>query len=98
MDRIAPERYLASLRADAERVVSLADQDPGAQVPGCPGWTVGDVVEHLAHVWLRQSAAITAGHRVPPSDPGTSRGPGELLEDYLQRAWEQILATLDRPA
>lgn len=91
-------RYLDSIRGDAARLRSLAEQlDPATPVSGCPGWTVDDTVRHVADVYLRQAAAIAAGHRVPPGDPAGAATAGEGTAAYLDRGIAAILAAVDRP-
>jgi len=91
-------RYLDSIRGDAARLRSLAEQlNPATPVPGCPGWTVDDLIRHVADVYLRQSAAITAGRRVPPGDPAGAAAAGEETTAYLDRGITAIVAAVDRP-
>jgi len=72
---------LAELPADAY----------GAPVPACPGWTVHDVVAHLAVL----ADDVTAGRLTGPPDEtrtadqvarGRSRSVAELLEDWERTA------------
>ncbi len=43
--------FLAAIRRDSDRFYAVADTaDPGLAVPGCPDWTVADLVWHLAEV------------------------------------------------
>lgn len=40
--------FLAAIRQDSDRFYAVADgADPALPVPGCPGWTVADLVWHL---------------------------------------------------
>jgi uncharacterized protein (TIGR03083 family) len=53
-----------------------------ARIPGCPGWSVSDLVAHLGAVQLFWSAAVTAGPATYPPDEDTigARAPhGDLL-------------------
>ncbi len=50
------ELALRSIAADGAAFFDAAAQDPGAAVPGCPGWTVDKLVGHLGrvHTWAAQ--------------------------------------------
>ncbi|WP_164983815.1 maleylpyruvate isomerase family mycothiol-dependent enzyme [Cellulomonas endophytica] len=97
--RLEAARYLAALRADAARLRALALRaDPASPVPACPGWTVDDLLRHVADVHLRQAAAIAEGQRVPPGDPAGAAAPEESTVAHLDRAAARILAAVDRPA
>lgn len=53
-----------------------------AQVPGCPDWTVSDLIAHLGGVHLFWAAAVAAGpSETPPSDDavGDQQPHGDLL-------------------
>jgi hypothetical protein len=53
-----------------------------ARVPGCPDWSVRDLVAHLGEVQLFWSAAVAAGpaHKPPTEEQVGDREPrGELL-------------------
>ncbi|WP_175499539.1 maleylpyruvate isomerase family mycothiol-dependent enzyme [Cellulomonas marina] len=91
--------HLNALRQDVARLRALARElDPSAPVPGCPGWTVEDVVRHVADVYLRQSTAIAVGHRVPPGDAAGAPLPDEAALAHLDRGTGAILAAVDRPS
>ena len=65
---LTPARYLALLRSEGERMAVVADAGSlHAPVPGCPGWTAGDVLTHTADVYRRQAALIRLG-RSPTAD------------------------------
>lgn len=95
METIAPARHLESLQADMDCVRLLTPALGADPVPGCPGWGADDVVRHLAGVYLRQAAAIDAGHRVPPGDPVADALPGEPLLEHFDRACARILEAVD---
>jgi uncharacterized protein (TIGR03083 family) len=70
----------------AERfATALADADPGAAVPACPGWTVVDLVAHLGNVHTWAAAIVTSGGAV--QEP--VQQPGEVALD----AWYAARAT-----
>ena len=57
MDKTA---YLAALRLDTGRIAELARGDLSPSVPGCPGWSVGDLVLHLGGVYEWVIAVLTS--------------------------------------
>ncbi len=67
-------------RSDALRSAAVGNLD--ARVPGCPGWSVRDLVTHLGKVHLFWSAAVTAGPAAGPPDEDTI-GDREPLGDLL---------------
>ena len=42
------EEQLVSIRTTAAVLAGIDESDHAAQVPNCPGWTVGDVIRHVA--------------------------------------------------
>ena len=63
--------YLARLESSiAEVGALLAEADPGAVVPACPGWTVHDLTGHLVsgHRW--SAAIVLTGSRQAVPAPG----------------------------
>ncbi|MFC4107700.1 maleylpyruvate isomerase family mycothiol-dependent enzyme [Micromonospora zhanjiangensis] len=63
MDR---KRYLECLAADAARLRTVAATDLAAEVPSCPGWTMTDLVRHVAQVYLHKTECMRSG--VEPRD------------------------------
>lgn len=54
---------------------ALVNADPEASVPGCGGWSVRELAEHLVsvHVW---AAGKLLGEKLMPPDPSDSRSAG----------------------
>lgn len=78
----APEFFLARLEADSARIAEVARTGLTAPVPSCPGWTVRDVVDHVAHVYLHKVEAIRHNARPDPWPPDLSdREPLELYDE-----------------
>jgi uncharacterized protein (TIGR03083 family) len=76
----APLDHRSALSAQQLRFLALAGSvDPSAVVPGCPGWSVADLVAHLTGVH-RWAAAMT---RTPPGTPDDALPDGS---DPLPRA------------
>lgn len=74
--------YVRHLRSDGDRLRGVATQ-LSTPVPSCPGWTVSDLVAHVAAVYSHKTAAITSG--VHPEDgQWATEPPGgvELLAWY----------------
>jgi uncharacterized protein (TIGR03083 family) len=71
----------AALRAAA------ADAGPEARVPGCPDWSVRDLVAHLGEVQRFWAAVVSAGPADgPPADiPGDEAPASGAVEDLI--AW-----------
>jgi uncharacterized protein (TIGR03083 family) len=63
-------RYLECLAADAGRLRLVAEKDLGAAVPSCPGWSMTDLVRHVAVVYLHKVECMRHGqepeHWPPP--------------------------------
>jgi uncharacterized protein (TIGR03083 family) len=81
----------ATLRAAA------AEGDLAAQVPGCPDWTVSDLVAHLGEVQLFWAATVAAGPAdAPPAEDviGDREPHGDLLT-WSADATARLLAALD---
>ncbi len=73
---MTPETYLAHLRRDAERMAALAGGGLAADVPACPGWTVGEALVHTGEVYSHKVACM----RLPGGPQSTDdwdHGPGE---------------------
>jgi uncharacterized protein (TIGR03083 family) len=65
-------RYLEHLRADSARLGEVARGGLGAAVPNCPGWTVDDVVRHVAQVYLHKVEVLKLGALPDPWPPDFS--------------------------
>jgi uncharacterized protein (TIGR03083 family) len=86
-------RFLDCLAADYTRLHAVAGRDLAAPVPSCPGWTVTDLVRHVAEVYLHKSECIRLNDFPRPWPPDLSAEPPiELLE----RAYTTLVAEFDR--
>lgn len=75
------------------RIATLAERaDLGTPIPSCPGWTVGDLVFHLASVHRFWAAAVR--DRNPDARPNLD---GVDVEDAELLSWarEQTVALVD---
>jgi uncharacterized protein (TIGR03083 family) len=79
----------AALRA----AVSNAGLD--AQVPGCPDWSVRDLVEHLGEVHRFWAAAVAAGPADgPPDEDKIDRKPGDDLLAWSAASAAELIEAL----
>jgi uncharacterized protein (TIGR03083 family) len=71
---------LTSIESDARRIAEAFDVDPSIAVPSCPGWNLGDLVDHHAGVLQWAEATVRTG------SPGvqTEKPPAER---HARRAW-----------
>jgi uncharacterized protein (TIGR03083 family) len=75
---------------------AAAAAGPAARVPGCPDWSVEDLVAHLGAVQLFWAATVAAGPASePPSEDvvGDQEPEGELL-DWAADATAKLIAAL----
>jgi uncharacterized protein (TIGR03083 family) len=63
-------RYLQCLAADYGDLRDAASAaELTANVPSCPGWTVADLVRHVAQVYLHKVALMSTGEEPPEWPP-----------------------------
>ena len=100
MDTEGHLRALQREDARAAEAAELARDRHGwpAPVPGCPGWTLADLVWHLAEVqhfwtWVVRTAAASPGGYTAPARPADDDLPAFLRE--RSRELEQVLAAAD---
>jgi uncharacterized protein (TIGR03083 family) len=87
------QRYLQCLAADEQRLREVAARDLAAAVPSCPEWTVHDLVEHVALVYLHKVECMRSGAPAewpPQIEPGPpiallDRAYAALLDEFAQR-------------
>ncbi|MDY7085726.1 MAG: maleylpyruvate isomerase family mycothiol-dependent enzyme [Actinomycetota bacterium] len=86
--------WLAALRADSPALQdAVAQAGPEAAVPGCPGWTVADLVEHLTTLlhWIREIAPRGVTER--PGRPQTP--PRPEWDDALDGLRRELTGTIE---
>ncbi|MBA3525218.1 MAG: maleylpyruvate isomerase family mycothiol-dependent enzyme, partial [Geodermatophilaceae bacterium] len=77
-----PDRYLALVRIDADRLLDVAAGQLDAPVPSCPGWTMADLVEHVGRVYLHKIESIRQQRDPEPwPPPPHGREPIEWLAE-----------------
>ncbi len=67
--RLPTERYLELLDADVEAMIA-ASTDLTATVPGCPGWTVRDLLAHVIGVYRHKIVALDTDAAPPQREFG----------------------------
>lgn len=87
------ERYLELLRADAERLATVAAGNLGRDVPPCPGWTVRDVVVHTGQVYLHKVANMRTGRAAEfPPGPEDDSDPVAWFRAALAELTDELVA------
>jgi uncharacterized protein (TIGR03083 family) len=71
-------------RATDRFAAGLADADPAARVPACPGWAVADLVAHLGNVHAWAARVVETAERA--ETPDDVPDPGDLESWYRERA------------
>lgn len=77
------QEYRSSIATDAERIATLAEANPNALVPSCPGWDVARLAGHVGRVHRMTIGVLTnpidgfpdpSTMEKPPTDPVLSAG------------------------
>jgi uncharacterized protein (TIGR03083 family) len=96
------KRLLECLQADYTRLREVAaGADLTAKVPTCPEWTVADLVDHVAMVYLHKVQCMRLGHHPqpwPPTDVDHSDPVALLDRAYTALAAEFAARSPDAPA
>lgn len=92
--------YLDCLEHDYRRLREVAAGAWSSPVPSCPGWTMADLVRHVAEVYLHKTEIMRTGAAPEPWPPDLS---GEDPMVALDRAYAGLVAELtarkpDEPA
>lgn len=61
--------FVEHVRIDGERLVSVAGEASAAPIPSCPGWTMHDLVTHVARVYEHKIECTELGHEPDPWPP-----------------------------
>jgi uncharacterized protein (TIGR03083 family) len=83
-------RLMECLTADAERLGEVAAKDLDTPVPTCPGWSVADLVRHVAFVYLHKVECMRQGKAPEPWPPDEYREAKPLA--LFGAAWPQLRA------
>lgn len=84
-------RFLACLAADQQRLARVAAGNLAAPVPSCPGWTVHDLVNHVAEVYLHKVECMRLGHAPEDWPPAFDGDPLPRLDS----AYRALCAEFD---
>lgn len=82
--RLRPQQYFEIIDADTERLLEVAGRGLEAAVPSCPGWTVADVVSHVAMVY-EHKVRVMADNAFPDPWPPADFADRPALE-FLREA------------
>jgi uncharacterized protein (TIGR03083 family) len=89
------EFWLAALRAEGPVFGrTLAEADPQAPVPSCPGWTVADLIGHLVREYTWISGHVGRGVVTPPDDL-EPQGPHTATLAEYDAAFTDLLTRFD---
>jgi len=92
--RLADVRYLELLDADVAALLA-ASGDLAADVPGCPGWTVRDLLCHVVGVYRHKIVAIDTATQPAAADWGSladTDDPREVLATEYAALRERLTA------
>jgi uncharacterized protein (TIGR03083 family) len=86
------EVYLRKIRSDSDRLAEVGRLGGAADVPSCPGWTVADVLDHVAHVYLHKVELLRTGARPDPWPPPelADREPSELFDEATRTLLDEL--------
>jgi uncharacterized protein (TIGR03083 family) len=100
-------RLLECLADDYLRLRFVAANDLTAAVPSCPGWTVADLVRHVAEVYMHKATVMRLSDWPDPWPPAElagvepiallDRGYGELIEEFAHRGDTDPIRTWHEP-
>jgi uncharacterized protein (TIGR03083 family) len=63
------EGFVENVRLDGDRLANVAAGDLATPIPSCPGWTVRDLVAHIAQVYEHKIECTRLGHAPDPWPP-----------------------------
>jgi uncharacterized protein (TIGR03083 family) len=86
------QRFLECLEADYTRLREVAPDALDKPVPTCPGWTGGDLVRHVAEVYLHKTETMRQGRWPAPWPPELPGDPLHVLDDAYRRLVGELTA------
>jgi uncharacterized protein (TIGR03083 family) len=88
---VESSRFLECLADDYSRIRAIVPGHLGSPVPTCPGWTVADLVRHVAVVYLHKVTVLREGGQPevwPPAGVNDEEPVGLLERAYGELAGE----------
>lgn len=86
-----PDYFLACLRSDSALLAETARRGLDVAVPSCPDWTVRDLLEHTAVVYLHKIEAMRSGAQPDPWPPDLT---GRDIPELYDEARRELIAEL----
>lgn len=87
--------YLDALRREVDAFAASCERaGRGAQVPGCPGWTVDDLLWHLTEVHHFWTWVVSGRHASPDAYVQPGRPEGDTLSALFGSTAAQLHAAL----
>ena len=94
------ELWLDELRVDGRAFQAVvANADPDADVPSCPGWAVAELVHHLGSVYRWVQLHVVRGVITPPErrlEQFTEEPPAADQLSWFDEQFSELLDTLER--
>jgi uncharacterized protein (TIGR03083 family) len=92
---LSVEQYLAAITQHSQGLAEAARGNLAAPVEHCPGWTVGDLVWHVADVhWFWGTIAGELLAEPPSEERRPSRPSDEVLIDHFLAGADRLVSTL----
>jgi uncharacterized protein (TIGR03083 family) len=86
--------YVEHVRADGRRLLAVADGELANDVPSCPGWSVRDLVRHVAEVYEHKIACTELGRAPDPWPPAWPEDRDPV--GWLGYAHDRLIAMFER--
>jgi uncharacterized protein (TIGR03083 family) len=90
-----PDRYLASLRDDRDRLAALDEDDLDRTVPSCPEWDLRQLLVHVGRVnrWAKVAMELAPDAEYPRFGPRP--GDDESVITWVQDGLADLIAYLE---
>lgn len=92
---MTPDEYLGHLRADAARLLEVAEPQLAEPVPSCPEWDVAALVAHVAEVYQHKVACMRLGRRPESADWPHEPPDGDVI-GWLRSSLDELVDELTR--